>query len=49
MHGHIVVTVESYDIPTLGKKIYRIHLERIVKHFLNPLARNIDFQDIRMK
>ena len=30
------------------KKIYRLHLERIVKHFLNPLARKIDFQDIRI-
>ena len=48
MHGHIVVTVESYDIPTLGKKIYRIHLERIVKHFLILLTRNIGFQDIRI-
>ena len=31
------------------KKIYLLHLERIDKHFLNPLTRNIDFQDIRLR
>ena len=31
------------------KKIYRLHVERIVNHFLNPLTRNIDFQDIRIR
>ena len=35
--------------PTLRKKIYLLHLERIVKHFLNLLIRNIDFQDIRIR
>ena len=34
---------------TARKKIYLLHLERIVKHFLNLLTRNIDFQDIRKK
>ena len=29
------------------EKKYLLDLERIVKHFLNPLTRNIDFQDIR--
>ena len=31
---------------TLRKKIYLLHLERIFKHFMNRLAKNIDFQDI---
>ena len=33
---------------TLRKKIRLLHLERIVKHFLNFLTRNIDFLDIRI-
>ena len=32
----------------LRKKIYLLYLEQIVKHFQNPLTRNIDFQDIRL-
>ena len=28
------------------KKMCHLHLKWIVKHFLNPLTRNIDFQDI---
>ena len=31
------------------KKIHRLHLERIVNYFLNPLTRNIDFQIIRIR
>ena len=31
------------------KKIYRLHLERIVKHVLNPLTRNIVLQVIRIR
>ena len=31
------------------KKIYFLHPERMVKHFLNPLTRNIEFQDIRRR
>ena len=34
---------------TLRKKIYLLHLERIVKCFLNLLTRNIDFQGIRIR
>ena len=35
-------------VPTdTEKKIYPLYLEWIVKHFLNPLTRNVDFQDIR--
>ena len=33
---------------TPRKKIYHFYLERNVKHFLNPLTRNIDFQGIRI-
>ena len=31
------------------KKIYCLHLKWIVKYFLNPLTRNIDFQVIRIR
>ena len=31
---------------TRRQEIYRLHLERIVKHFLNLLTKNIDFQVI---
>ena len=34
---------------TPRKKIYRLHLERIANHFLNPLTRNIDIQDTRIR
>ena len=31
------------------KKLHRLHLERIVEHFLNLFTTNIDFQDIRIR
>ena len=31
------------------KKKIMLHLERLVKHFLNPLTRNIDFQVIHIR
>ena len=34
---------------TMRKKIYRLHLERIVNYFLNPLTKNTDFQVIRIR
>ena len=37
------------DLSALRKKIYLFHLERIVKHFLNLLTRNMDFQGIRIR
>ena len=39
----------GWNILTLRKKYYLLHLERIVKHFLNPLTINIDFHYIRIK
>ena len=31
------------------EKIYHLDLEQIVEHFLNPLIRKIDFEDIRIR
>ena len=31
------------------EKIYHLDLEQIVEHFLNPLTRNEDLQDIRIR
>ena len=51
LRNHDTCIVKSYEswIVCTGKKIYFIHLEWIVKHFLNLLTRNTNFQVIRMR
>ena len=45
----MMLVFATEKILTMSENIYRLHVERIVKHFLNLLTRNIDFQDIEIR